>query len=307
MARRGQRQSGATRTAPRDQRRARDLDNDGIIPVLARAVREVEAAAQRGRVQPSGRTKFQVVALLVREERARVKADADQQRGPARRAAQAPRRDRDDPGQDRRPRHLAARPARRGRRRLRRGQRRSSATCCGPPVSSRPPRRSSRPTEPWPPPPRPSAGSCRSRSSPASWPTPSSLPTSASAGTGASARPRRLASWELLGPLFRSFEYGGGPRRAWPCPSRRSLRAPGELELMHHQAQVVAAAAVGHRTLPARRRAGPGQDGPGAARRPGRERLPAARRRTERRQGQLGPRGRALDPRPPRHRDPRQR
>ena len=75
MARRGQRQSGATRTAPRNQRRARDLDNEGIIPVLARAVREVEAGAQRGSLRPSGRTKFQVVALLVREERARVKAD----------------------------------------------------------------------------------------------------------------------------------------------------------------------------------------------------------------------------------------
>ena len=75
MARRGQRQSGARRTAPRNQRRVRDLDNEGIIPVLARAVREVEAAVQRGPVTSSVRTKFQVVALLVREERARVKAD----------------------------------------------------------------------------------------------------------------------------------------------------------------------------------------------------------------------------------------
>jgi hypothetical protein len=47
----------------------RDLDNDGIIPVLARAVREVETAVERGRVLPSVRTKFQIVALLVREER----------------------------------------------------------------------------------------------------------------------------------------------------------------------------------------------------------------------------------------------
>ena len=75
MARRGQRQSGATRTAARKQRRGREFDNDGIIPVLARAVREVEAGAERGTLKPSGRTKFQVVALLVREERARVKAD----------------------------------------------------------------------------------------------------------------------------------------------------------------------------------------------------------------------------------------
>ena len=37
--------------------------------------REVEAAAQRGRVMPAVRTKFQVAALLVREERARVRAD----------------------------------------------------------------------------------------------------------------------------------------------------------------------------------------------------------------------------------------
>ena len=47
LARRGQRQSNVRRTAPR-QRRARDLDNEGIIPVLARAVREIETAVQRG-------------------------------------------------------------------------------------------------------------------------------------------------------------------------------------------------------------------------------------------------------------------
>ena len=46
------------------------------MSVLARAVREVEAGAQRGRVSPSTRTKFQVVALLAREERTRAKADA---------------------------------------------------------------------------------------------------------------------------------------------------------------------------------------------------------------------------------------
>ena len=74
MARPGQRQSGGTRTAQRPNRR-REVDNDGLIPVLARAVREVEAAAQRGQVKPSSRTKFQVIALLMREERARVKVD----------------------------------------------------------------------------------------------------------------------------------------------------------------------------------------------------------------------------------------
>ncbi|MDO9495863.1 MAG: ATP-dependent helicase, partial [Nocardioides sp.] len=77
MARRGQRRAGATRTAPRNQRRPRNVDNEGIIPVLARAVREVEHEVQRGAVSRPGRTKFQVIALLVREERTRVKTDTE--------------------------------------------------------------------------------------------------------------------------------------------------------------------------------------------------------------------------------------
>jgi len=68
----GQRQTGARRTAPRKQRRVRH--HGDAISVLARTAREVEAAAQRGRVTPSVRTKFQAVALLLRDERARVRA-----------------------------------------------------------------------------------------------------------------------------------------------------------------------------------------------------------------------------------------
>jgi hypothetical protein len=77
LARQGQRQQSNRRTPARNQRRGRALDNEGIIPVLARAVREVETAVQRGAVNGSTRTKFQVVALLVREERASVKADTE--------------------------------------------------------------------------------------------------------------------------------------------------------------------------------------------------------------------------------------
>ena len=47
-----------------------------VIPVLARRVREVEAKSDKGRVGPTNRTKFQVIALLVREERARIRDDA---------------------------------------------------------------------------------------------------------------------------------------------------------------------------------------------------------------------------------------
>jgi hypothetical protein len=73
VARRGQGQTGTRRTAPRNQRRVRDRDD--VISVLARTVREVEAAAQRGPVTPAVRTKFQGVALLLREEHARVRAE----------------------------------------------------------------------------------------------------------------------------------------------------------------------------------------------------------------------------------------
>ena len=54
---------------------ARRDDDAPLIPILARKVREVEAKAQRGKLGPTNRVKFQVIAFLVREERARVKAD----------------------------------------------------------------------------------------------------------------------------------------------------------------------------------------------------------------------------------------
>ncbi len=63
-------------------------------------------------------------------------------------------------------------------------------------------------------------------------------------------RPRRLASWELLGPLLSSFERADGSApacMALPAPTAR-FTPPG-LELMPHQGQVVAAAAAGHRTF----------------------------------------------------------
>jgi hypothetical protein len=68
-------------TAPARQRKksgsSRRDDEAPLIPILARKVREVEAKAQHGKLGPTNRTKFQVIAFLVREERARVKADAE--------------------------------------------------------------------------------------------------------------------------------------------------------------------------------------------------------------------------------------
>jgi hypothetical protein len=72
LARPGQRQKSARRTVPRQQQR-RVRHRGDVISVLARTAREVEAAAVRGRVTPAVRTKFQAVALLLRDERARVR------------------------------------------------------------------------------------------------------------------------------------------------------------------------------------------------------------------------------------------
>src|SRR5690625_2984474 len=53
----------------------RRTDAAPLIPLLARRVREVEARASRGKLGPTNRTRFQVIAMLVRDERARVQAD----------------------------------------------------------------------------------------------------------------------------------------------------------------------------------------------------------------------------------------
>jgi superfamily II DNA or RNA helicase len=61
---------------------------------------------------------------------------------------------------------------------------------------------------------------------------------------------RRLATWELLGPLFRSFERaaeGASSCMELPAPSSQSIR--GGRELMPHQGRMIAAAAAGHRTF----------------------------------------------------------
>jgi hypothetical protein len=218
-----------------------------MISVLARAVREVEAAAERGRVTPAVRIKFQVVALLVREEHARLRAE--EAGGPAHRAEQLKRLDGIGT--------ILARTAVRdagflallaedavvsdAARSLKRDLLRSAG------IESAP--------EPAPPPPPAAASPTAERRV-----VPQSvvsrqlanpfLAPDFSSARPSTARPRRLAGWELLGPLLSSFERAGGGASACmalPAPSR--LRTPSAVELMPHQAQVVAAAAAGHRTF----------------------------------------------------------
>jgi len=247
LARQGQRQSSARRSAPGNRRRGRNLDNVGIIPVLARAVREVETAAQRGPVMPSVRTKFQVVALLVREERARIKADTTMTE--ARRTEQLKRLDgiatilATTAGQDPSLFTLLAEDAvvSDAAKLLKRDMTRSGGLDPAPEEAP--------PTEPGSTPANsqrrvvPQAIVSRQLANPF-------LAPDFSAAQPTTVRPQRLAGWELLGPLFRSFEEsGGGATTGMPLPEPGSLRAPHGLELMPHQAQVVAAAAEGHRTF----------------------------------------------------------
>jgi len=244
LARTGQRQKGARRTIPPKQRRVRHRDD--VVSVLARTVREVESAAQRGRVTPAVRTKFQAVALLLRDERARVQATPG---NGSRRAEQLKRLDgiaailattavRDaglmallaedasvsdaarslkremlrDLGIEPAPEEIAP-----------------AETATAPAVVE------SRVV--------PQSVISRQLANPFLAPDFSAVPQR-------TPRPRRLANWELLGPLLSSFERasaGASACMALPAPTARFT--PAGLELMPHQGQLVAAADAGHRTF----------------------------------------------------------
>ncbi|MFC6287403.1 DEAD/DEAH box helicase [Nocardioides sp. GCM10027113] len=252
LARGGQRQSGARRPAARQQRRGRTrpLDNEGIIPVLAKAVREVEGAVSRGQAI-SVRTKFQVIALLAREERTRVKTDdsmtSQAREGHLKRldgiatilaqtAARAPSLF-ELLGEDAEVTDAA------------RDLRRQMLEKAGVEVEEE---------EPEPEQPEPDLASTQRRVVPQSvlarqLANPFLTPDF-SAARRTTAQPRRLAGWELLGPLFRSFELGGSGAVSCmdlPAPDLLSREVHGidGLELMPHQARLVAAAAAGHRTF----------------------------------------------------------
>ena len=247
MARRGQRQSGATRTPPRGQRRVRNVDNVGIMPVLAHAVRDVEAGAQRGRATPSIRTKFQVVALLVREERARVKADESSTE--ANRAEQLKRLDgigtilAKTAALDTSLLVLLADEAviSEAATSLKRDMQIAAGFDPSPDTVTTPePVPTSAATE------RqvvPQSVVSRRLANP--FLAPEFVPVEQR-----KPEPRRLASWELLGPLLSSFERAaGGASACMDLPEPSSAKRRNGPELMRHQAQLIAAAASGHRTF----------------------------------------------------------
>lgn len=250
MGRGGQRGATQQRRNPQAARARRN--EEGIIPQLARAVREVESAVARRSAMPEVRAKFQVVALLAREERARVKVDPDLSEG--RRGEELKRLD----GIATILAQTAARDSTlftlldenaeisEAAKAVRRDLLRKAG------VDEPEP-------EPEPTIEDPEAlALLEKRVMPLSvqarqLANPFLAPDFSHAR--ARIRPRRLAGWELLEPLFRSFE------RATPdAPACMSLPEADQLtaltgrhspvgrELMPHQAQLIASAAEGHRT-----------------------------------------------------------
>ena len=241
---RGPRTSSARRPQ-RQGRGVKHLDNDGIIPVLARAVREVESAVGRGSALASVRPRFQAIALLVRDERARVKADTTCTE--AYRAEQLKRLDGVAT-------ILAQTAARQSSlflllaedaeisdeaKALRREMLRAGG------VEAPEPEAEAEAEVPV-------AGAerqVRPRSVVARQLATPFLRPDFSGARQPSASTHRLAGWELLGPLFRAFENAEkGAPACMALPEDPSRRVPGAADLMLHQAELVAAAAEGHRT-----------------------------------------------------------
>ncbi|MDT7709500.1 MAG: hypothetical protein QOG20_5107 [Pseudonocardiales bacterium] len=215
------------------------------MSVLANSVREVAAALRSDRVTPATRTKFQAVALLLREERARVRAEENS--SDARRAQRLKRLDDiattlamtavRDPAllallaED----AIVSDEARSLARDVLRKAGSETYVDEAPPVEV--------PAAPTKPRVVPQSVVSRQLANPF-------LAPDFSAARPSAPRPTPLAGWELLDPLLRSFERAGGGApacMALPAPSLR--RAPGGRELMPHQARLVAAAQAGHRTF----------------------------------------------------------
>jgi hypothetical protein len=255
MSRSGQR----TSPSRPPQRKNRHANNDGLIPVLARKVREVEAKAADGKkLGPTNRTKFQVIAFLMREERARAKSDTEL--SDAARAEQLKRLD-----------GIATILAKTAARdtsliqllesesastataqKMRRDWLLESGTELSPddliitierPVAKQdsviPPELAEKQVVPQ---------SVKARQ----LSNPFLAPDFSRATQQAPAPRRRLDSWELLGPLFKSFEYGSGGQAAsmdLPPAPPIDRYSPQGLELMHHQSRFIESVRAGHRSF----------------------------------------------------------
>ncbi|MEJ2862125.1 DEAD/DEAH box helicase [Actinomycetospora flava] len=246
MARRGQPQPGGRRGAPGRGQQRRGRRREDVISVLTRAVDEIGAALKKGRPTAATRTKFQAVALLLRDERARVRANEDL--AEARRGERLKKLDeiatslaktavRDQSllallGED----AVVSDEARSLERDM---MRRAGIT---PPREEEPPAEEEAPPAPAKQGVVPQSVVSRQMANPF-------LAPDFSAARPAAHRPTRLDGWELLDPLLRAFERAGDGAATMALPPPGSRKVAGGKELMPHQAGVVAAAAEGHRTF----------------------------------------------------------
>ncbi|RPF21153.1 DEAD/DEAH box helicase [Myceligenerans xiligouense] len=248
MAATGQRRSGRPRAGSGARRRRSGRPGEhGIIPVLAKVAREVDGAVRRPPTPRAVRMKFQVVALVVREERERVKADdalTDTRRnqelkrldGVATLLASIAARDTsllellaEDAQVSDAARAFKAAVMRAG------GLEPPEESPPAPPAAPRP--GTEKQVVPR------SVTSRRLAN-------PFLAPDFGAATERATVPTRRLAGWELLDPLFRSFGYAGpGAPACMSLPEARAVPGPPDRKLMPHQAQVVEATARGHRTF----------------------------------------------------------
>ncbi len=247
MATGERRQPRSAASGSRQPRRTRPRQDQGVLPVLAKAVRDVEQAVQRGHIRLSTRSTFQAAALMVREERARIQAD-DLTEG--RRSEQLKRLDGVATA-------LARTAARDGSllvlladdaeltsdtRLLLREMREAAGFAPAPEPAEK---KAAAPGASTPAAERrvvPQSVISRQLANPFLEPDFSAPPPAPKA--------RLLATWELLGPLLRAFEQAsGGASSCMELPEPASLKAAAGRELMPHQAQVIAGAAAGHRTF----------------------------------------------------------
>ena len=258
MPQSGQQFATSSESHRTSSRRHRHDNNDGLIPVLARKVREVEAKTLDGKkLGPTNRVKFQVIAFLMREERARAKSDS--LLNEASRAEQLKRLDgiatilaktaaRDTSlltllEADSTPTATAQK--------IRRDWLLESGTELTPDdliiTVERPQKTDSIiPPELEQKQVIPQSVKSRQLSNPFLAPDLSRL------AAAAPAHHHPLSSWELLGPLFKSFEYGSGGQAASmelpPVPATDRY-SPRDVELMPHQSAFIESARLGHRTF----------------------------------------------------------
>lgn len=244
----GQRRSGANQNRNGNNRggQGRRRDNEGIIPVLAKAVREVEQAVQKGQGL-SHRSRYQAIALLARKERTRVRADdtiSEQQRdvelkrldGVATILAQCAAR---EPGLfslldenaeiGEATRHRMAEM-------LEAAGQAAEAVAVEEPASdgeTTAPRTERKATPP-------SVVAARLAN-------PFLVPDFSQAVRRVQGT---LVGWELIGPLLNSFEQPvPGAPACMELPEPRPILLPPGVELMDHQARLLSAIAGGHRTV----------------------------------------------------------